>query len=63
MPEGGFAISAKGQELANLLSLILDPAIKNSADLVNVSFTPGVFKDNLRLSFDAEKKIIKTIFI
>ena len=63
VPEGGFAISAKGQELANLLSLILDPAIKSSADLVNVSFTPGVFKDNLRLSFDAEKKIIKTIFI
>ena len=63
VPEGGFAISAKGQELANLLSLILDPAIKNSADLVNVSFTPGVFKDNLRLSFDAEKKIIKTNFI
>ena len=63
VPEGGFAISAKGNQLAGLLGLILDPKIKTSADLINLSFDNTTFKDNLRLSFDADKKIISTVFI
>ena len=61
-PEGGFAISAAGQSLADLLAIILDPTIKKYADVINLTFDSETFKDNLRLSFDDDKKVITTIF-
>ncbi len=63
IPAGGFAISTKGESLADLLALILDPKIKNYADIINLSFDKNTFSENLRLTFDAEKKVIKTNFI
>ena len=63
VPEGGFAISVKGESLANLLGLILDSTIKNYADALKISFGKDTFAENLRISFDADKKIIKTEFI
>jgi hypothetical protein len=63
VPQGGFAISGKGKALAGLLGLIMDPTIKDASDIVNLTFDKDSFKDNLRLSFDADKKIISTMFI
>ena len=40
----------------------MDPTIKDASDIVNLTFDKDSFKDNLRLSFDADKKIISTMF-
>ena len=62
VPEGGFAISVKGESLADLLGLILDPTIKDYATALGIVFEKTTFNENLRLSFDADKKIIKMSF-
>lgn len=63
VPEGGFAISASGDSLIKLVNIVLDSTVTTTTDLIGFVLDRNSYNPSLRISYDAENKVISTRYV
>ena len=62
IPEGGFAITADGDGIVKLAKLLINPSITSKTGLEDIVNNLDAYKENLRLSYDSETKVISATY-
>ena len=60
VPEGGFAISAYGESLIELVRILLDPNYDKNTDIATLVNNREAYNESLRISYNADTKVIST---
>ncbi len=60
VPEGGFAISAYGDSLVELVRILLDPNYEKNDDIAALVNNREAYNESLRISYNADTKVIST---
>lgn len=62
VPEGGFAISAYGDSLIELVRIVLDPNYEKNTDIATIVNNRNAYNESLRISYNPDTKVISTSY-